>query len=79
MSTARKHSFPILVHHFYGPNHDYIGIVNDDPECGFPFRPTRSRKKGSQMLADVEFVDDVAVITNAQTPYRISKTTPGQA
>ena len=38
--------------------------IDDDSEYGFTLRPARSRRIGSQKLADVEFADDVAFITD---------------
>ena len=46
---------------------DYImtvAIGDEDSEYGFTLRPARSRRIGSQKLADVEFADDVALITD---------------
>ena len=46
---------------------DYImtvAIDDEDSEYGFTLRPARSRRIGSQKLADVEFADDVALITD---------------
>ena len=48
---------------------DYImtvAIGNEDSEYGFTLRPARSRRIGSQKLADVEFADDVALITDTK-------------
>ena len=39
-----------------------VAIDDDHSEYGFTFRPTRSRRIGSQKLADLEFADDVALI-----------------
>ena len=47
---------------------DYImtvAIDDDDSECGFTLQPAPSRRIGSQKLADVEFADDVALITDS--------------
>ena len=38
--------------------------IDDDSENGLTLRPARSRRIGSQKLADVEFADDVALITD---------------
>ena len=46
---------------------DYImslAIDDDDSDYGFTLRPARSGRIGSQKLADVEFTDDVALITD---------------
>ena len=46
---------------------DYIipvAIDDEDSEYGFTLRTARSTRIGSQMLADVEIADDVALITD---------------
>ena len=40
-----------------------MAIDEDDSEYGFTLRHARSRRTGSQRLADVDFVDDVALTT----------------
>ena len=41
-----------------------VAIDDEDSEYGFTLRPARSRRIGSHKLADVEFADDVALITD---------------
>ncbi|XP_063680102.1 uncharacterized protein LOC134815494 [Bolinopsis microptera] len=46
---------------------DYIMTVtidDDDSDSGFTLRPARSRRIGAEKIADVEFADDVALITD---------------
>ena len=46
---------------------DYIMTVtieDDELDSGFTLRPARSRRIGAEKIADIEFVDDVALITD---------------
>ena len=54
--------------HLFIIANDYImtvAIDDDDSEYRFTLRPVQSRRIGSQKLADVEFADDVALITDS--------------
>ena len=46
---------------------DYImtvAIDDDDSDSGFTLKPARSRRVGAEKLTDVEFADDVALVTD---------------
>ena len=46
---------------------DYIMTVtieDDDSDSGFTIRPARSIRIGAEKIADVEFADDVALVTD---------------
>ena len=47
---------------------DYImtvAIDDDETDAGFTIRPAQSRRIGAEKLADVEFADDVALVTDS--------------
>ena len=41
-----------------------VTIEDDDSDSGFTIRPARSRRIGAEKIADVEFADDVALVTD---------------
>ena len=41
-----------------------VTIDDDDSDSGFTLRPARSRRIGAEKIADIEFADDVALITD---------------
>ena len=38
--------------------------IDDVSDSGFTLKPARSRRVGAEKLADVEFADDVALVTD---------------
>ena len=44
-----------------------VAIEDEDSEYWFTLRPARRRRIGNQKLADVEFADDFALITDTDS------------